>query len=80
MCSPRNTMGTPIGTSEKKTRRDHIAGKHVREKTDGQREDAGQVTDEFDGNHQRRQRGHGSGKVFEVTDASVLESLGLVIR
>src|ERR1700733_6994998 len=58
----------------------HVAGKHIGGKTDGERKHAGQVADEFDGNHQRRQGWNGSGKVLQVTDPGVLESLHLVIH
>src|SRR5215471_1764426 len=38
------------------------------------------MADQFNGDHQRRKRGHRSGKVFQVGDAGMLESLRLVIN
>src|SRR5271169_1160189 len=38
------------------------------------------MADQLDRNHQRRQGGHRSEKVFQVADPGVLESLDLVVR
>src|SRR5271165_346531 len=38
------------------------------------------MADQFNRNHERRQCGHGSGKVLQVADSCVLESLSLVIH
>src|ERR1700693_1534449 len=59
---------------------DHISGEHVGIKTDGQRQDPSQMAYQFNRNHERRERGHGAGKVLQVADSSVFESLRLIIE
>src|SRR5207245_11799186 len=63
-----------------KDERDHVAGKHVGEQTDSQRQHPGQMADEFNRQHQPRQPPYGSEKMFQISHPRVLESLGLIVN
>ena len=56
-----------------------VAGKNVGVKADGQRKHTGQMADDFNGNHQRRQNRHGPGKVLQVANPCMFEALRLVV-
>jgi hypothetical protein len=64
----------------KENQRNHVTGKHVGVKTDGQRQDPGEMAYQFYRNHQRRERRHRAGKVLQVADSRMFEPLRLIIE
>src|SRR5277367_2050047 len=64
----------------KENQSDHVTSEHVGVQTGGQRKHASEMAYQLNRDHKRRERGHGTGKGFEISDPRVFESLSLVVH
>jgi hypothetical protein len=58
----------------------HLPGKHVREETNGERQQSRGVAENFDGQHQRRQPPYRSQEMLEVSKPVCSQSLEMVVE
>jgi len=68
------------GHQGKENECDHLAGKHVREETNGERQQSRGVAENFDGQHQRRQPPYRSQEMLEVSKPVCSQSLEMVVE
>ena len=74
---PRAMIGSGAKKAPAKTEKNgqnDFVSHHVSEKTEGERQNPCQVTDDFDDEDQRRHPPHGSHKVFDILGAMVFDT------
>src|SRR5690349_18808270 len=63
----------------KERQRDHVTGKHIGVKTDGERKNAGKVAHHFNQKHQWRQRPHRADELLDVAMALNAQPVKMIV-